>query len=799
MTANPVQRRNPARTPRVAWPLRRPVAALLAGLVACLLVLPVPVHPRGARAAAATAAPPGAAPEAAALAPGAPEPAATGAAAPPLWRPHAAWMGRLILPPAAERQARAGDWVWIEIDQAPAGQAALIGRRLRLRWQSRPELRELVERVSTDIRLSPQARAAAAAGQVLPVRLDGARAVGPLQSLAGARPVDDVHVRLDGVRLAADPDGPALELAAPPVLSTGPWMARVRLLGHAGGDLLRVRHWQGASADQPAGFHGPEELVHLPYPPADRQGRPPFSSAGLVQAAAGRAGWTLYGAPGGDGRMAVQALEPLALMQLQADQRRRGVSAGLRHLARENWGAQATRRGRMQRTALEPGVASSWRLGDSALLIHSFGGIGGRRGEPLRGFTVPGHFAFGQARVEADPFSGEPRFALLYHQIYANNPRGIVAASHDWSAYSGDLQRGWLGTRPISDVLVPMPAATLAPLALQAEVLMARYRSGDGGGLATVTPATSCVQDSSQALWIALQQQQDPGPLARALERQLQPFAKARPDWRANAAVIDAALDGAAHQGRFRSDRGVLATLLSWRTMMPRRAHDTLAAVLLQHGHPLWILRTNQLPGADPSLAPLAPTGLLGTLPLLGEGLRRLGDALATPVDGRAIGLSAALLGLYAALVLPSGLRSGLLRPGAGERGPLTGLPLRVAGLLLLPSLVEELLFRVLPLPHPLEGAGPVAVLGWSALAGGLFVAYHPLAARCWYRRADPLFRQARFLVPCALLGLICTLAYLESGSLWPPVLLHGAVVVTWLEALGGKGLLAGGTQAGTC
>ena len=36
-------------------------------------------------------------------------------------------------------------------------------------------------------------------GNVLPTRLDGLKSVGPLKSLAGARPHDDVTVKLEGV------------------------------------------------------------------------------------------------------------------------------------------------------------------------------------------------------------------------------------------------------------------------------------------------------------------------------------------------------------------------------------------------------------------------------------------------------------------------------------------------------------------------------------------------------------------------------------------------------------------------
>ena len=88
-------------------------------------------------------------------------------------------------------------------------------------------------------------------------------------------------------------------------------------------------------------------------------------------------------------------------------------------------------------------------------MIHIFGGIGGPDGEahqrlhghrPLR--LRPGH-VIGRSLHRASP-----ALRLRYHQIYANNPNGIVAGSQDWSAYMGNLQRGWLGTRPVSDVLV---------------------------------------------------------------------------------------------------------------------------------------------------------------------------------------------------------------------------------------------------------------------------------------------------------------------------------------------------------
>jgi predicted Abi (CAAX) family protease len=82
-------------------------------------------------------------------------------------------------------------------------------------------------------------------------------------------------------------------------------------------------------------------------------------------------------------------------------------------------------------------------------------------------------------------------------------------------------------------------------------------------------------------------------------------------------------------------------------------------------------------------------------------------------------------------------------------------------------------------------------VLGsWAALSLGLYVAYHPLAARLWYPRARRLFDDPRFLLPCTGLGALLTVLYLLSGSLWIPVTIHWIVVLVWLRFLGGEGLL---------
>lgn len=721
------------------------------------------------------------------------------------YTPSAEWLGRLILPSAAEAAATPGDWVWIELEQAPPDQQALIGSRRRLRWADRPDLRRIVEAVTVDIRFGANARKLEAAHNVVPSRLNGRERVGPLQSLAGARPVDDVTVALEAVSLE---DG-GLRISRPPVQITGRWQGLVQLLeataeggAKADDDRVLVRHFNPASGR----FDGPEERIRLPRLPPDRFGRQAFNLSGLVDSPLNQQGWQIQGAPAADGVFTVQALQPRQITALSPQRQRDGTAASLNHLRVANWSAAESQPGSLHTTALVPdgAVPPGWQVGERALLIHLFGGIGGTQAEPSPLWTTTGHFAFGEAEVVRDAVSGEPRLAIRYHQIYANNPNGIVAGSQHWSAYAGNLQRGWLGSRPFSDVLVPMEPRVLDALALQAEILAARYRSGDGGGVAMVTAATSCVQDSSQALWIAIQQlrqgqafsdleagdQKRLARLATALDRWLIPFGRPRPDWRHNAAR---SLDGGS--GGFESSQKLGDVLLSWNSMLPRRAHDAMAADILRAGLPISLIRTNQIPSAAPKLLPVDPTSLLGHLPVLGTLFNRVLASLLPPFQPGDLGRSLLVLAGYGAVALGLGVASGFLSlpwqwPPLAEALP------RLARLLLMPALVEELLFRVLLIPHPIEDFPWQPLLGWNALSLGLFVLYHPVAARLWYPQARDLFDDPRFLLQATLLGVACSLAYGYTGSLWPPVLIHWLAVVIWLEPFRGRELLGLAAQS---
>ena len=317
-----------------------------------------------------------------------------------------------------------------------------------------------------------------------------------------------------------------------------------------------------------------------------------------------------------------------------------------------------------------------------------------------------------------------------------------------------------------------------------------------------MTPSTSCVQDSAQALWIAIRQLRQEGiktamsaldrerlrELGVAFEHLLEPFGLERADWDRNAeSALAVGIRSGGHTAQtdpFVASQSLHDALLSWRSLLPRSAHDRFTAEFLRAGLPVLTLRTNQIPGADPRLEPKAPTALFGILPGASLLLGRLGDGLfplGNPA-GQLAGLGIALA--YGAIAVVLALRSGLMHRQKRWPSPQRLLPR--AGRWLLPAFGEELVFRGLLIPSALDGVQPLALLPWMALSVGLFVAWHRLAG--WPRlssRRRAGSQDPRVLVQTALLGVACSLAYVVSGSLWWAVLLHWLAVVGWRESLG--------------
>ena len=747
--------------------------------------------------------------------------------------PVAAWSGRLILPDQAQAEADDQDWVWLEVYTSPLPQ--LIGQRLRLQWQPDADIQPVLDLVTQDIEFDAAAIASIAAGHVHPTRLNGWSRVGPLQSLAGTRPQDDMIVALPAAVVSGEGTAAVIRIDAIPIQIPERFYGLVKILGSDAAyptpsacpgqqpcpsDYVRVQHYNPVTQS----FDGAIETVHIPQVPADRNGIFQSTPQGLADSPAGTAGWYLYGAQNREGLFVVQAIAPRRLFQLQPDDVINAPQAALNYINFGNWHDTPNRKGQTQSVLLAADGATepltTWQAGEQMLVIHLFGGVGGEQAEArsLPG-TVTGHFSYGIGSVIRDPFTQELRLQVIYDQVYAHGPQGIVSGRTLWAEYAGNLQRGWLGVRPISDVLVKIPAlshtyqfgnTTLTPFAeFQRElfIMMARYRTGDGTGAAIVTPARSCIQDSSQALYETIQvirnqvaaapevadwlanHSDDPQTqlfqnlidLGQQLQQQLVPLGIARADWNVNADRVAGTRPGDARDREIgeRVSTGVayLRSVLSWRTVIPRVAHDSIAAILLDHGAELWFLRTNQVGGQDPTILPLAPTELFGDYVVIPTAFSRLIESLRWPgwpdLGWLILGVGGYALALYLGQHALGPLSSHL------PIDPVSGLSVRsLLRALLAPALLEELGFRVLLLPHPTEAVLPVTLTIWTTLSLSLFILYCLWRDR---RRQATVQRgwldRWRDFGAAIALGLIATVLYLSTGSLWIVTGFHWA---TW-------------------
>lgn len=166
----------------------------------------------------------------------------------------------------------------------------------------------------------------------------------------------------------------------------------------------------------------------------------------------------------------------------------------------------------------------------------------------------------------------------------------------------------------------------------------------------------------------------------------------------------------------------------------------------------------------------------------------RLVTALQTCPRWRDWQLAAGLLAGFSLLVVPLGFWQHWLVPTVALPWPQSGW---LAGrVLVVPALVEEGFWRVLMLPHKNEILTPQQrwLVGIPMLT--LFVLMHLLSSLTVYPSGFPTFFSPIFLFATALLGLICTITYWRSGSMWVPVAIHWLVVFVWLMFLGGYGRL---------
>ena len=116
----------------------------------------------------------------------------------PNYKPISSWIGRLIFN-CEKRTPGYDDGVTIEIEHAPYEYQHLIGQILPLRWNmDNPNIQSFVRVTTKDVKLTNKGRQSLESNEYLkpPARLHYRFGVGPLESLAGSRLDDNVHVML---------------------------------------------------------------------------------------------------------------------------------------------------------------------------------------------------------------------------------------------------------------------------------------------------------------------------------------------------------------------------------------------------------------------------------------------------------------------------------------------------------------------------------------------------------------------------------------------------------------------------
>lgn len=162
----------------------------------------------------------------------------------------------------------------------------------------------------------------------------------------------------------------------------------------------------------------------------------------------------------------------------------------------------------------------------------------------------------------------------------------------------------------------------------------------------------------------------------------------------------------------------------------------------------------------------------------------RLLASLRTLPSPRGWAFSLAVSAITLAVMAAIGFATGLYHLTPAQ----PGLPLRMLTILFVPALGEELPFRGLLTPGPNESARPRLAI---AVSTTLYVLWHVVEAMTFLRPAAGVFLRPDFLLCCAVLGLGCAITRHKTGSIWPAVLLHWALVVAWQTWLGGVSALS--------
>jgi predicted Abi (CAAX) family protease len=298
-----------------------------------------------------------------------------------------------------------------------------------------------------------------------------------------------MRVMLSDVTVCGEGANLHLETGREPVQICGTQVALVRFECVIDGHPLRYRvsHYNRDRED----FSGETDIFTVTeIPVSDGMLHPRTALRGIETHKHNNDGWYVYGEFRG-GEFVVQGLEPRALTGLDG-----ACTCTQVNELDPGYETNAPRSGVVRKTRIQAqGRDYEPAAGASLLLLHVFGWRGGELGTHFtKGDRVDGHFATGRADVIEDPFTGRLKLDIEYTQLYCHNVEGIVSGCIKWHNYMGSLERGWMYTVPVYDMLLHLPDLSashesrrvLDLLFAEIETMSFRMRSGDGNGLAPV-------------------------------------------------------------------------------------------------------------------------------------------------------------------------------------------------------------------------------------------------------------------------------------------------------------------------
>ncbi|KAI9142029.1 hypothetical protein BKA69DRAFT_1166388 [Paraphysoderma sedebokerense] len=584
---------------------------------------------------------------------------------------NGAWTGRLILPPKNKRSPNGT--VYMEVYTTPKDisiNISIVNVAYDLAQQFP---KDLYRRTVVDVDLDKNRKAidkAIKRGVRPLVRLHKWDNVSPLESLAGARTwittiadistVDNMEVLLKSTRYDADTN--TVYIADEPVEIVGRQVTLVQVVGPVdeAKSEYSVRLWN----EKTNSFFGGEIRTVLfktwkPLQPVTDalKRRYRFKPTDMHKHRLNQWGWYLFGEMGPTSqKLEIRAIEPRRITMIDNELVERyttDINVAKKMVNSDFWKNTAQKRGKfLVWKVIGVKGSDSWELGSKGLIVSVSGGLGGSKGElqlPFRKQFNSGHLSLGISTVVICPITKFQKFEIEYFQVYASNIESIVSGRQKSHVYLGSLERGWIFNRATSDVIIRHPALDhsfsfggiynykfLSKVAEELQVMMARYRTGDGTGISKLSLFTSCVQDTNLALFNTLQHfrhrikadskiknflRAHPNDTDTALFNQLSSIldsyeseivrkASARDDWSQDFAADS--IGRLEQQGGNKWDVNLFEALnraiKARKMLVPRFLGDNLEILFAKHGASLWMMQYNHIPGLyDNTNIPMEP------------------------------------------------------------------------------------------------------------------------------------------------------------------------------------------------